>query len=141
MRYFIIFFASLLFPLMAARALLLSASFAPNSVTYTVGMGDQVHSHVGNGGGPTVATQGFTSCGNNPTTPLPSFDFGNAGYKGGVPIPNKPAAKTYGEGRCTINEQIALRSGDVLRGAGKDKTTLFLAGSRRWDSSAAMGRK
>jgi hypothetical protein len=76
-------------------------------------------------GGSTVATQGFTSCGTNPTKPLPSFNFGNAGYQGGAPIPNRPATITFPAGRITMDKQTFLESGDIVRGAGRDKTILY----------------
>jgi hypothetical protein len=70
-------------------------------------------------------SEGFESCRGNPAMPLPSFDYGNVGYHGGAPLPDKPATRTFPAGRHTITNPIVLKTGDVLRGAGRDKTILY----------------
>jgi hypothetical protein len=65
---------------------------------------------------------------------LPSFDYSKVGYRqGDTPIPyqQRPATITYPEGRFTINSLIRLTSGQVLRGAGKDKTILYFPNGLR----------
>ncbi len=60
--------------------------------------------------------------------PLPAHDYSGAGYRNGkTPIPygKQKATLTFAAGRHTINEQILLSDGDVLRGAGRDKTILY----------------
>jgi hypothetical protein len=64
----------------------------------------------------------------SPENTLPSTDFSKVGYRqGDTPIPyqQRPATITYPEGRFTINNLIRLTSGQVLRGAGRDKTVLY----------------
>jgi hypothetical protein len=70
-------------------------------------------------------TEGFGTCQGKPTKPLPSHDYSKVGYKGGSPLPQKAATKTYAAGKFTIKKQIILKDGEVLRGAGRDKTTLY----------------
>jgi hypothetical protein len=70
-------------------------------------------------------SEGFESCQGNPEMPLPSFDYGNVGYHGGASPPDKPATRTLPAGRHTISSPIVLKTGDVLRGAGRDKTILY----------------
>jgi parallel beta-helix repeat protein len=77
------------------------------------------------GATPSAGNQGFTSCEASPTKPLPSFDFGNVGYMGHGNIPTKAATKTYPAGRIEIKHQLVLKSGEVLSGAGRDKTILY----------------
>ena len=56
----------------------------------------------------------------------PLKDFSHVGYRGGdVPIPYQARPITYGPGRHVITKRIVLKSGQVLRGAGKDKTVLY----------------
>ena len=53
-------------------------------------------------------------------------DFSNVGYrKGDVPIPYRTRPITYGPGRHEITKRLFLKSGQVLRGAGMDKTVLY----------------
>jgi hypothetical protein len=58
----------------------------------------------------------------------PAFDYSKVGYKNGnVPIPygKRGASYYYGTGRYTITNKILLKSGNILKGAGKNKTTLY----------------
>ncbi len=74
--------------------------------------------------------EGFESCGTSPIEALPSVNFSVAGYKqntSSLPYRQRPTTKNYGEGRHTINQIISLQSGDVLRGAGRDKTILYFS--------------
>jgi hypothetical protein len=66
---------------------------------------------------PTGATQEPLLCG----------DFRSPGYKNGQDIPDLSGTNglTFGPGRHVVNKQIILSSGDVLSGAGSDKTTLY----------------
>ena len=60
--------------------------------------------------------------------PLPAFDYSKVGYKNGeLPLPyhNQPATVLIGEGRFVVDSLILLSDGDVLRGAGREKTVLF----------------
>lgn len=60
--------------------------------------------------------------------PLPAHDYSTVGYKKGqVPIPHGKAKATisFPAGRHTIDTLIRLSDGDVLRGAGRDKTILY----------------
>ncbi len=72
--------------------------------------------------------EGFGSCEGKPTKPLPSFDFSHVGYRQGAALPSRSATKTFPAGTTTVTEQIVLKSGDVLRGAGRDKTILYFPG-------------
>jgi parallel beta-helix repeat protein len=76
----------------------------------------------------TLPTPGFASCQGKPTEALPSFNFSRVGYHSGAALPDKAATKTYGQGRYTLASQIKLKSGDVLRGAGRDQTILYFPG-------------
>src|SRR5688572_9854269 len=60
--------------------------------------------------------------------PLPAHDYSGAGYRSGkVPIPygKQKATLTFSSGRHIIDKMIVVSDGDVLRGAGRDKTILF----------------
>ncbi len=59
--------------------------------------------------------------------PLPAHDYSRAGYRHGKPLPSgkKKAAITFDSGRHTIDSLILLSDGQVLRGAGRDKTILY----------------
>jgi len=60
--------------------------------------------------------------------PLPDFDYTNVGYKKGqVPLPYGQGQATFyfEEGRYVIDSLIRLEDGEVLRGAGRNKTVLF----------------
>lgn len=60
--------------------------------------------------------------------PLPAHDYSTVGYRNGlVPIPYGELRATvhFDSGRHTIDNLILLSSGDVLRGAGRDKTVLY----------------
>lgn len=60
--------------------------------------------------------------------PLPAHDFSSVGYrKGKVPTPygKKKATINLAAGRYTIDSLIRLSDGDVLRGAGRDRTILY----------------
>ena len=59
---------------------------------------------------------------------LPAHDYSTVGYQGGdVPAPygKKKATVSFDSGRHTIEKLIRLSDGDVLRGAGRDKTILY----------------
>ena len=74
------------------------------------------------------AQQGFESCDTSPKKPFPPVDFSRAGYRQNdtpVPYGQRAATVSFGEGRHTITKLISLKSGDVLRGAGRDKTVLY----------------
>jgi hypothetical protein len=74
----------------------------------------------------------FAQC--SPENTLPSVDFSKVGYRQGdtpVPYGQRPATITYPEGRFTINNLIRLTSGQVLRGAGRDKTVLYFPNGLR----------
>ena len=65
---------------------------------------------------------------NDCADPLPDFDFSKAGYKNGsMPLPyhSQPATLLLGQGRFVVDSLIRLSDGDVLRGAGREKTVLF----------------
>lgn len=56
----------------------------------------------------------------------PLKDFSHVGYReGNVPIPYGTHPITYGPGRHVITKRLFLGSGQVLRGAGMDKTVLY----------------
>ena len=59
--------------------------------------------------------------------PLLCGDFKRAGYGNGQDIPDVSGTNgvSFGPGRHVITDQINLSSGDVLSGAGSDKTTLY----------------
>ena len=59
--------------------------------------------------------------------PLPAHDYSGAGYHHGeaVPYGKKKVTLSFDSGRHTINNLILLSDGDVLRGAGRDKTILY----------------
>jgi hypothetical protein len=60
--------------------------------------------------------------------PLPAHDYSGAGYRNGtVPIPygKLKATLRFDSGRHVINKLILLSDGDVIRGAGRDKTILY----------------
>ena len=62
------------------------------------------------------------------TDPLPEHDYSSVGYRQGkVPVPynKRQATMSFDSGRHTINELMLLSDGDVLRGAGRDKTILY----------------
>jgi parallel beta-helix repeat protein len=80
------------------------------------------------GGTTIMPVEGYGSCSTSPPQNLPSVDFSYAGYRqNNAPVPygQKPATVSYGEGRHTITSIINLQSGNVLRGAGRDKTILY----------------
>jgi F5/8 type C domain len=55
-------------------------------------------------------------------------DFSRVGFHGGddpIPYQQRPATISFGPGRHTITQRINLQSGQVLRGAGPDQTTLY----------------
>ena len=59
---------------------------------------------------------------------LPAHDYSAVGYRQGkVPVPyhERKATISFDSGRHTINELMLLSEGDVLRGAGRDKTVLY----------------
>ncbi len=90
----------------------------------------------------TLPTPGFASCQGKPRETLPSFDFSKVGYHSGAALPNQAATKTYGEGKYTITSQIKLGSGNVLRGAGRDKTILYFpAGLKQMGFLCANAQK
>lgn len=69
-----------------------------------------------------------------PESVLPSIDFSKVGYRQGdspVPYGQRPATIYYPEGRFTINSLIRLTSGQVLRGAGRDRTILYFPNGLR----------
>ena len=75
-----------------------------------------------------IPVEGYGSCGTSPTQSLPSVDFSYAGYRqNNAPLPHghRRATVSYSEGRHSITSIINLQSGDVLRGAGRDKTILY----------------
>jgi hypothetical protein len=74
---------------------------------------------------PPETERAIDSCQGKPSMPLPSYDYSTVGYMVGAQIPNKPATKTYPAGRITVTDQIILKDGDLLRGAGRDKTILY----------------
>jgi len=56
----------------------------------------------------------------------PLKDFSLVGYREGtVPLPTNRADITYGPGRHVITNRVVLNEGQVLRGAGMDRTTLY----------------
>lgn len=60
--------------------------------------------------------------------PLPSHDYSVVGYRGGkepLPYHQRRATLTFDSGRFTIDHLIRLTDGDILRGAGRDKTVLY----------------
>lgn len=60
--------------------------------------------------------------------PLPAHDYSSVGYGNGrIPIPygKQEATHSFDSGRHTIDELILLSDGDVVRGAGRDKTVLY----------------
>src|SRR3989337_891875 len=60
--------------------------------------------------------------------PLPAHDYSGVGYRNGkAPIPygKEKATLRFDSGRHIIGKQILLSDGDVLRGAGRDKTVLY----------------
>lgn len=77
---------------------------------------------------PAIAMAQFPDCAANPKTALPAHDWSKSGYRQGAALPKRAATLDYPEGRFTIDRQIILLSGDVLRGAGKDKTILYFPG-------------
>jgi hypothetical protein len=59
---------------------------------------------------------------------LPAFDYTAVGYKhGSLPLPygKQTATHQFDAGRYEIDKIILLSDGDVLRGAGRDKTILY----------------
>ena len=59
---------------------------------------------------------------------LPAHDYSGVGYRAGkAPLPYgmQKATLTFDSGRHTIEKLILLSDGDVLRGAGRDKTVLY----------------
>ena len=85
----------------------------------------------------------------NPNGPLK--DYSHVGYHGGndpIPYQKRAASKSFGAGRFTITDRMIITNG-VLRGAGKDKTTLYFPkglvgmgypcpGGGCWDWSGAV---
>jgi hypothetical protein len=60
--------------------------------------------------------------------PLPDHDYSVVGYHHGtepVPYHQRQATLRFDSGRFTIDHLIRLSDGDVLRGAGRDKTVLY----------------
>lgn len=56
----------------------------------------------------------------------PLKDFSRVGYRGGdEPLPTGRADVTYGPGRHVVTNRIVLGEGEVLRGAGVDRTTIY----------------
>lgn len=77
------------------------------------------------------AVEGFTSCGTNPRRPLPVYDYSRVGYRQNtvaVPYRQRTSTRSYGPGRHRITRLLQLRSGQVLRGAGRDRTVLYFPG-------------
>jgi hypothetical protein len=74
----------------------------------------------------------FAQC--SPEDALPAIDFSKVGYRQGdspIPYQQRPATIYYPEGTFTINSLIRLTSGQVLRGAGRDKTILYFPNGLR----------